>query len=458
MKIGAIDLMKHQGMANLIAQSRMRFGYYWKPGTGKTLASLSIQSTRPMRTLVLAQKSIIWSAWVEQAAAAGMKLVVAWHYNKKKRLELIRQPGDHIIVTNYEQFRTHVDDFMATGVKRLICDEASKLKNREAAVTKAAITMSDRVQEVYILTGTPTPNSYIDLWSQLRIISINASGSSFWKWAYHWFIPDMKYVRNRQVITGWRMKPGVEKQFFEYLRGWTWALRKEDCVDLPPKTEDIRWLNLSEDEQAAYNSVIDELKIEVPPGSDITGPFRVRAEAATMKLRQIVGGAVKTSDGREVLLGSTKLTAVCEWLDEVGDDEPVIIWGEFTSEINRIAAALRHRNESVEIIDGRTGNRLKEIIDGFTAGKIKRLVCHPKAAGHGTDGLQKVCQYAAYYSLSYNADEHEQSQDRIHRKGQNGNCTYVYFLGVDTIDQNLLSVVKRKASAQDVLMAELNRR
>ena len=66
-----------------------------------------------------------------------------------------------------------------------------------------------------------------------------------------------------------------------------------------------------------------------------------------------------------------------------------------------------------------------------------------------------MCKYAIYYSLSFSAEEHEQSRDRLHRSGQHHPVTYIYMIAKDSVDETLLWVVRRKATKQHALLREL---
>jgi SNF2 family DNA or RNA helicase len=455
----SITLMKHQQLGLELSRTHPRFHFAWKPGTGKTILMLAIWKERPARTLVVAQRSIISTAWKKDAELMGVPCTVAYETNKKRRETLLRTPGNGVVVTNYEQFKMNAKMMLDLGFERVVFDESSKLKNRQAQVTNTAIDFADHMREVYLLSGTPAPNCTTELWSQLRVVHPNAVGRNFFAWAYQWFIPEYDFVRGKRVIRGWKMKSGIDDRFNASLKDWMWALRKQDCMDLPETTNQIIAVELGEAERAAYDSVLTSLKIAVPNAQGLAGvsnEAKVAAEGAAMKLRQIVGGSVLVNDS-VVPIGSSKLDAFMDWIEELGDEQAVV-WGEFTHEIDRIAGRLKSAGKSVEIIDGRNSADSGGVVSNFVAKRTQFVVAHPKAAGHGTDGLQKVCQYAAYVSLSYSSESHEQSRDRLHRKGQSRPCTFVYFIATNTIDENLLLCVQRKTTKQDVLLAELNRR
>lgn len=455
----SIKLYEHQQRALEISRENPRFAFFWSPGTGKTITILSIWKERPMRTLVVASKAILSTAWARDSEMMGVPVINARHTNKRKRLELIREPGDHVVLTNYEQFRIHEKEFKETGFDRFVFDESSKLKNRDAKVSKAAHSFAESCREVYLLSGTPAPNCPTELWSQLRTISSSASGVSFWKWAHHFFVPIMQQKwtpkGQKSVIAKWVEKPERTQEFNDHLRKWSWSLRKEDCLDLPEQIDIVREVELSRDERKQYDELITELKLSVPvdEGPTANVSMNVHAEGLLMKLRQVVGGSVRMDDQPKEI-GSSKIDALVETLEEFSNDQ-VVIWCEFRADIDRVARVLNQIGRRPAIIDGRTSSKVGEIVDSFVQGETDTIIAHPKAAGHGTDGLQKVSSVSVYFGLSFSAEEHEQSRDRIHRSGQSKSCLYIYLIAKDTVDESLLWVVRRKKSRQSALLKEL---
>lgn len=412
-----------------------------------------------MRTLVVASKAILSTAWSRDSEMMGVPVTNVMHTNRAKRLDLINQPGDGVFLINYEQFRIHEKEFCAAGFERFVFDESSKLKNRDAKVSKAAHAFADRCKEVYLLSGTPAPNCPTELWSQLRTLSHTAAGVSYYRWAHYYFIPimDQRWTPkgSKQVISKWVEKPERRSEFSSHLRDWSWSLRKEECLDLPEQIDVVREVELSRPERKQYEELVTELRLSVPveEGPEPIAQVNIHAEGLLMKLRQVAGGNVKV-EGTHREVGSSKVDALMETLEEFTND-PVVIWCEFTADIDRIARVLTKNGRKPAILDGRTSSQVREIVDSFVQGEVDTVIAHPKAAGHGTDGLQKVSSVAIYFGLSFSAEEHEQSRDRIHRSGQTKSCLYIYLIAKDTVDESLLAIVRRKKSRQSALLKEL---
>lgn len=467
--MSAITLYEHQGTAKSIADDRPRFGFFWKPGTGKTIAILAICKARPKRTLVVATKAIIETAWIDDGIAMGVPVVSAMA-PKTKRRRILMDPDNEVVGINYDQFRIEHKFIAECGFERIVFDESSKLKNRESKTFDAAKAVSWLTPEMecYLLTGTPAPNSPVEVWTQLYLIDKKAAGGTFWRFANHFFVPDYDFVPKRgggmkKVIRGWEFKSeGSKKAFEEHLAKYSWALRKEECIDLPGSIDAIIYVDLGKNERTAYEGVREDtiLSFLKDPKAGVTRENltleMVKAQGASMKLRQIAGGTVRTQTGAQVV-GTSKLDALSAWLDEVGPDTPVLIWAEFTAEIDAISKLLSRRAEKHDIIDGRTKGGVAPIIHRFQSGKTTRIIAHPQSAGHGTDGLQRVCQYAAFFSLSFSSEYHEQARDRLDRNGQKSSVTFAYFLAHDTIDEAMFGVVREKMTTQDAFLKELSR-
>lgn len=465
-----ITLYDHQAKAVDIAREHSRFGFFWKPGTGKTIGILAICKERPRRTLIVATKSIVETAWVKDGRAMGVPVVSAMATRPKRR-KILTDPKLAIVAINYDQFRIEHKFIMAEGnFERFVFDESSMLKNRESKTYEAAkqCAWEDPDSECYLLTGTPAPNAPIEVWSQLYLIDKKAAGGTFWRFANHFFYPEYDLVPTRggkmkRVVKGWTFKSASAKSAFEsHIGKHSWALRKEDCIDLPEAVDALIYVDLSKNERQAYEGVYEDtiLSFLKDPSKPVTRDNltleNINAQGAMMKLRQIAGGTVQTRTGVQTV-GTSKLDAASSWLDEAGPSTPVLIWAEFTAEIDAIANLLTRRGEKYDIIDGRTKGGVVPIIQRFQAGETTRIIAHPQAAGHGTDGLQRVCQYAMFYSLSFSSEYHEQARDRLHRSGQKGSVTNVYLVAHDTVDEGMYDVVMGKMSTQDALLKELSR-
>lgn len=450
-----VELMAHQRRALEIARTKNRYGFFFDPGTGKTIAALSIlddekrRTGRCAKTVAVAPKSIMQTAWLDDAAKFGnIRAVCCWARTPSERRKLIGTDAD-LYVINPEGFKRHADDLMKAGVERLFYDESSGLKNHDSQITKHTIQVADNLQSVFMLSGTPAPNNDTEYWGQLRAIQKGIISDSFYRFAYKYFSPIKQQVRDRSVIAGWKPIPDKRQEFLDLLASCSWTLRKQDCLDLPPQTDEVRIVELDDDEKYIYAATESQL---VKEWETTGGRLNLETNNVMMKLRQVTGGGLY-QDGVYRGFSESKLDELRDTLDELGSRQ-CVIFAVFTGEIDRIHHNLNHPSGRCAIIDGRQPlDARNRNISAFQRGEIQYLVCHPQAAGHGI--TLTAANYMIFFSLAFSFELYQQARDRIHRHGQNWPCTYIHLLAKGTIDEKVYWAVKNKKAASEVLKAIL---
>jgi SNF2 family DNA or RNA helicase len=449
-----LQLFEHQERFVQIARDAPRFAWFAEPGVGKSIGTLAAIADAKRRgftgaTVVLAPKSILHSAWAADARHfADLRCQVVWAVSPAKRSQLIAQPAD-IYVTNYETFKKHAAEFLTAGVRRLVIDESSKVKAPETQISRACHLFSDRMESVFILSGTPAPNNATEYWSQVRCVNAKLFGPSFWQFAHHYFFPIKRTIGDKERIIGWKPQRERQPEFHAKLRSCSWSLRKSECLDLPEQTDVIREVELSSRERTAYESMLNELRVE-----HADGVLNATMQARVMKLRQITGGLMY-AEGRSVEIGSSKLNELAEVLDEIGDRK-VVIWAEFTAEIDRLMRLLSARADTGRI-DGTIGlDQRTAFINAFQHGDLRYLVCHPAAAGHGI--TLTSASHAIYFSHGFSFETYQQSRDRLHRAGQRNPCTYYHLIATDSVDERVMRALAHKRSGHEAIMELLGAR
>ena len=441
-----IELMAHQRRVREMARTRPKWAWFLAPGTGKTLSMLHCCIDAPLKTLVLAPKSILRAAWATDAAKVGLPITVIVSGSKAKRMI---GSDWQLAVTNYECFRANAREFWRVGVQRIICDESSKLKSHTAQITKAVTWFADNVPSVWLLSGSPAPNHAAEYFSQIRCVGRGLSGPTYYGFENRYTVPIRKRIwaggKEREITIAHNQTEEQKAALVELLNKCSLTLRREDCIELPPEQTIIIPVDLG-DEASVYATCEDALRIEVEGES-----FDVNGSAALMKLRQITGGVVRVNNA-PMVVGSAKLAALDDLLDSLGT-EPVVIVAEFTATIDTIVGLLKKRGESVATIDGRSSSYSGQTVADFQAGKHRAVVIHPQAAGHGLT-LTKS-SYMIFFEVGFSWELHTQARARIQRIGQTRPVTYYVLCARDTVDFAAYRVVTRKGSASDEIRAML---
>lgn len=452
---------EHQLRAAEVFLTTTRFGLFWDMGTGKTTAillGLAIEATNrtnEMRTVILCPKNVIHSAWMADGVYfPHLKMQPVHGIGPAERELLIGGSLADVFVTTYELFRADSGKYLNAGINRIVVDESSKIKNHKAKTSQIVHGFSDRMRSVWCLSGEPAPNSEIEYWSQMRAVAPALVGSSFWRWAHTYFQALKKDIRGKEVIIGWRVIPERWATFMQAMKQYTWALDSDDVQDLPEQIDITVSVEMTSRQRSAYIGVEDELVLDVGDGTELD----VKAQAKLMKTRQIANGWAYSDrdDGDRIVTtyGSTKLEAIVDLIEElIAQGEQIVVWIEFTHDVNLIADACFDR-WPYRILDGRTKNAAADIAD-FQNHKVDILICHPASVGHGVTFT--AARYAIFYSLSYSSEQHNQAKKRTHRMGQDRKCFYYYLTTKGTVETVVVAALQEKRNVSKAVLQYLKR-
>ena len=335
---------------------------------------------------------------------------------------------------NYESFKILKNDILKMNFDCMIIDESQVMKNMTSQITNELLQMIDIISHRFVLSGTPTPNHNSEIFPQMKFVDPEVFGNNFYGFQARYFHQDMANPHR------WYQTEEDKEAYFNRLREKSVFLKKEDCVDLPPKVFEVKRFELGKEQKKYYDNMIRDIQDNINEWS------KFEFTAKLMKLREIVSGFVINKDGSIINFDTNKDKLLDAAFEEIGD-KPIIIWCQFQHEINRLA-----EKYNGVALTSQTKDR-DSIIRQFKNNEIKLLFTHPKLLGKGLTFVN--CTYNIYYSLSFSYEEYRQSQDRIHRIGQDNKCTYIILQGKNTIDEKIYNCLKRKGNAVDELYLEM---
>ncbi len=440
-------------------------------GTGKTFTALQIikhfrdQGEGP--ALVVCPLSIIEAAWIEDCRrfTPELSIVSLWTKPGPKAafLRKVRLAEKHdIYVANYETFKSLYREICNKGFEVMIVDESSKMKNPKSQVTMALLSLACIrfrgakhktdvvIPHRYVLTGTPAPNDMSEYWAQVKFIT-GPGGQCF---NDNFYAFRTKYFSAIDLgLTGQRMfkfRGHTQAEFIEAMQPVTDIVRKQDALDLPEQTHQIRKVRLGDKERKAYDTMKDDLVLRFADEVILSQT----ALTEVMKLRQLTSGFVYGEEAYQV--GKSKMTELVALLEEIGGHQ-VIIWANFRYEIQSLVYELNRPNGTYgEGMACALWSQTKDrdaVIRDFQKGNFKYLVANPASAAHGLTFVN--CKYAVYFSLNYSYELQKQSEDRIHRIGQREAVTYYYLLAEDTIDPTIYRAVRKKEDLSRAVLGSL---
>jgi Superfamily II DNA/RNA helicases, SNF2 family len=311
-----------------------------------------------------------------------------------------------------------------------------------------------------VASGTPCPNSELELWGQMKFVNNDLLHDSFYAFRNTYFhlgrgrqvmhVPQGKVMSRgmmRELLgSGWKYQitDEMRERLMEKIKPFVHWVKKSDALDLPEKIDELREVRLNPNEKRMYKEM-EKLLITEVKGTAVTAEV---ALAKLMKLRQASAGFLYDEEHNALRPGkSSKMRELEDTLEDLGNQQ-VIIWVQFTEEVAAIGRLITEMGRSFTTLHGATEDK-DASIKAFQSNSVQYLIAHPRSAGHGLTFVN--CSAAVYFSLDYSYESHEQSRDRIHRIGQVNKCLYIYLLAKDTIDTAVLQVLRRKKSLQDLV-------
>jgi len=400
------------------------------PGMGKTASTLSFCNDHILdggkAALVVAPKRVARMTWPNEVAK--------WDQFKWMKPEVLtgQKPSGNsaLYVTNYEQLpKLKSLDFCTT----VVFDELTRAKNPQSKRIKAFRPLLKQHRRIG-LTGTPRPNSLMELFAQVRLLDDGKRlGPSFSQFQQTYFTSDYMGYK-------WEPKPGAEDTIYRKIADLCITLRSSDYLDLPDTiVEDIE-VTLPEAAMKSYKSLEKDLLILLRDSEVVA----VNAAVLVGKLLQITGGQVYDQHRAVLEVHDAKLVALKKIL--ATHKEPVLIACNFVHERERVCAATGAVDASKFSGDLETA---------WNSGKIKALAVDPRSMGHGLN-MQEGGRIVAWYSPNHSRELYDQMNARVARKGQRGQPIIYRLIARDTIDEAVVETLRCRGDAQGEMLALLN--
>jgi len=402
-------------------------------------------------TLVIGPMRVARDTWPEEVAKwsqfATLKIVPLCGTPRERVAKL--KKGVDIFTVSYELVPWLVEHFMEKWpFRQVVADEADRLKGfrmnrggqRAHELGRVAHNLTDRWVN---LTGTPSPNGLEDLWGQTWFLDRGARlGTTHTAFTQRWFKPNW----NGYGITP---MPHADKEIHEALRDICLTIDPKDYFDLKEPIVTQVKVKLPPAARKIYKRLEKELFAELSEGNNIEV---FNAAALTGKLLQFANGAVYTDYPNWTAVHDEKIEAVRSIIAESGGS-PILLAYQFKSDLARLKKAFPH---AVELSSA-------EGMRAFRAGGAQIGLAHPKALGHGIDGLQYVSNVIICFGHDWNLGDRLQMIARIgpvrQMQAELNRPVWIYdIIAEDTIEESVMESYTSKCSIQDALLAAMKRR
>jgi len=412
-------------------------------GLGKTVTTLTaitdlLDSFSVSKVLIIAPLRVANSVWHIEAKrwshTKDLKFSIVTG-SEKERISALFKSAD-IYVINRENVQWLVEHYKTKWPYDLVViDESSSFKSASSQRFKAlkkVRTLTDRMVQ---LTGTPSPNGLIDVWSQMFLLdggerlgkTMSAYKMRFFEAGYNGY--SFKPVKN------------ADKIIHKLIDDIVISLNVDDYLEMPERIDTVMRVNIPPARLAEYKQLERDFIMQ------INDTEIVAYNAATLagKLLQYCNGAMYTDELKNwTEIHTAKLDALDEILED-NQDENLLIAYNYKTDLIRLKA----RYPDAVVLDNDP-----DIITRWNNGQIKILLAHPASAGHGLN-LQHGGSIIVWFGLNWSLELYQQFNGRLHRQGQTKPVRIVHIVADGCIDDKVMRAIENKAQTQDELLNAL---
>ncbi|MGN8628839.1 SNF2-related protein [Lactobacillus amylovorus] len=441
-------LKPEQEKASFFMTIMKRAANFSVPGAGKTammygaFAYLSSSRVNEVDKLLVVSPLNAFAAWrTEFEAVFGPKRKL--HYLNMRDKKYNNNVGAikhdwvqaDVITINYEslQSKLNIINDLLDSKTMLVFDEVHRVKGVGGQRAKAALSLSQTPHYRYVLTGTPIPNGFRDIYNFLHLMYPDEY-SSFFAW-------DLTTLNNIDP-------EDVNKKLSPFF----WRTNKKDLHVPKPDPDIIKEVEPSKNQQmlsqAIYETENGTLATFIRLLQASTNPELLATninykelglvdadsgvwdkQASTVEKENASSGdAYKKYDLAKV--ESPKFEMGIDLIDKlVSQGKKVLVWGMFVGTMQKITDTLNDMGIKTTLVYGATPKQDREgMINNFRTGDAQVLVSNPNTLGESIS-LHQTVHDAVYFEYNFNLTFMLQSRDRINRLGLPANqYTRYYYL------------------------------
>lgn len=425
-----------------------KYGLFLDMGLGKTVSTLTafndLQLLDTEKMLVIAPLNVAKDTWADE--------IDKWeHLNHlkvskilgtpKQRIAAIQKEAD-IYITNKENTKWLCEYFKNEWpFDMVVIDELSTFKNPSSQRFKAIKKKLPLIKRFVGLTGTPSPNSLLDLWAQVYLLDRGKRlETTFSRYREKYFKATHQVSDH---VYNWELREGSEEAIYKQIDDICLSMKAKDYLTMPERIDNKQTVSLSIKERKYY----DELEKYYILESEEDGTIVAQSGASlSQKLLQLSNGAVYTDDEDVRHIHNRKLDKLEEIIEEA-QGQPILVFYNFKHDKDRL---LERFKEAITL-------DTEDYKDKWNSGKVKILLAHPASAGHGLN-LQQGGHIIVWFGLTWSLELYQQANARLYRQGQKHTTIIHHIMTENTIDQRVYEALQNKELTQEELMKAIKAR
>ncbi len=364
-----------------------------------------------------------------------------------------------------ESLKDEIVSFLIRNKTMVVVDEAHRIKNPEGIWGKSVVEIAKEAKARVILTGTPVPNGYEDLFNLFQYL---------YPYKYKEIL---KFHYDNLVEMTKNSDPDSDRvqEFISNISPYFIRIKKAD-LKLPPVKENKVEIDMDSHQREIYD-FIETKYVRFFENNSTVAAKDILNKAKLIRLRQaatnpalLLKPIVETLNNEDY---ESRIYANGNLPDEFQDDSTVlskiynyqkietpkkfvevkklleeqilanngkaIIWTIFIQNAKQLQEYLNNNGIASKLLIGEVEQTDREvIIDKFNDpndSEFQVVIANPFAVSESIS-LHKGCHNAIYMERDYNCSNFLQSKDRIHRYGlpAGQETNYYYILSKDSID------------------------
>ena len=414
-------------------------------GMGKSVITLSAINElmydrfEVARTLVIAPVRVARDTWPQEAAKwdhlTHLRMAVMVGTAQERRRAL--HADADIWTINRENIPWLIKELKGRWpFDMVVIDELSSFKSNQSKRWKALRKVRPQIRRIVGLTGTPAPNSLMDLWAQFALIDQGERlEKTITAYRDRYFRPGR---RKGHIVYEWLPHPDSEEKIHDAIRDITLSMKTTDHLDLPAVTHTTIDVHMTSAQRRTYDALKRDMVADLPDGSTVDA---ANAAALSNQLLQLASGAIYTDrEGEWTEIHTAKIDALADLIEQA-EGETVLVAYWFKHERARI----------LDAIPGAVALDTTADFQAWNRGDIPVALIHPASAGHGLN-LQDGGHILVWTTTPWSLELYEQTNARLNRQGQTHPVSIIHLATVGTIDADVHTALARKDVTQSALI------
>lgn len=393
--------------------------------------------------------------------------------SKDTKLEHLYAPNPSEVTLIFhggvDNLQNEIIDFLKANKTMVVVDEAHRIKNPDGVWGRSVTEISKEATARVILTGTPVPNGYQDIYNLYKFI-YPFKFKEILKIHFQ-NLEDMTINSSSDSARVQELKENLSPFFIRI---------KKDDLGLPPINEKIITIDMEpyqreiydfieaqyitdfkENDSATVKDILNKAKL-IRLRQASTNPALLSKTLVNSLENNLLSGeydpnSVFTTYNEQYVNDSEFFQKICDYTlfetpqkfiailnlinnEILSNNGKVIIWTIFIQNAKELQAYLKESNIDSKLLIGEINQQEREqTIEDFNNpnnSDFQVVIANPFSVAESIS-LHKGCHNAIYLERDYNASNFLQSKDRIHRVGLDENqvTNYYYFVSRNSIDE-----------------------